>query len=151
MALYLIWFLIGVGFLLIELVMPGFIIIFFCLGAWVAAAVAFLTELTLQYQVGIFVVASLVSLFTLRKLCIRTFIGQSKDNLDEGMADARLGKTAEVTRDIGPHSPGEIKFSGSFWRAVADEDIASGAAVVIESVATEDGLTYKVKPVGGGA
>jgi len=38
----LIWFLIGIGFLIAELALPGFVLIFFCLGSWVAALAAVL-------------------------------------------------------------------------------------------------------------
>jgi membrane protein implicated in regulation of membrane protease activity len=43
--------------------------------------------------------------------------------------------------------PGEIKVMGSFWRAVAELEIEEGQSVLIESQESEDGLTFKVKPV----
>lgn len=147
MPAYLIWFLIGVAFLLAELALPGFIVIFFCIGSWVAALLSWLTDMAVQYQVLVFLVSSLLSLFTLRRLFLRTFGGQAKGDPDQEMRETRIGKTGEVTKAIGPHSPGEIKCLGSFWRAVADEDIGEGESVIILEVASEDGLTYKVQPV----
>jgi len=43
--------------------------------------------------------------------------------------------------------PGEIKAMGSFWRATANEEIEEGLSVLIEAKDSEDGLTFKVKPV----
>ena len=47
MSIYLIWFLIGVGFLAFELISPTFILFFFGVGAWItSAAIAILPDLT---------------------------------------------------------------------------------------------------------
>lgn len=43
--------------------------------------------------------------------------------------------------------PGEIKVMGSFWRAIAEEAIEEGQSVLVDSQESEDGLTFKVKPV----
>ena len=149
MADYLLWFLVGVGFLLAEMLLPGFIVIFFCLGSWVAALSCVFTS-NLSIQIGVFIVASLVTLFTLRRIFLRTFAGQTKGGVDEELASSKIGKTAEVTKAISPHKEGEIKCMGSFWRAVSDKEIGVGRAVTITSTATGDGMTFNVQPVGGG-
>lgn len=144
---FFIWFLIGVGFLIAELQMPGFILIFFTAGCWITAVATWLTDIPITWQIVLSIVSSLVLLMTLRKFGIKTFKGEKIASVDEAMADAKIGKTAVVTRTIAPHAPGEIKAMGSFWRAEADTEIAEGAAVVIEGRVSEDGLTYKVRPV----
>ncbi len=143
----LIWFLIGVGFLLAELMLPGLILIFFCFGSWIAALVLLLADVAVEAQTAIFLVTSLVMLFTLRKLFMRTFGGRLKEGADKELADRAMGRQALVTGAIGPAVPGEIKFRGSFWRAVADVDIPEGATVIIEGPASDDGLTFRVKPL----
>jgi len=51
-SLYLIWFLIGVGFLIGEMMVPGFILVFFAAGSWVVAiSVFFLENLALTTQI----------------------------------------------------------------------------------------------------
>ncbi len=146
---WLIWFLIGVGFLIAELAMPGLILIFFCFGGFAASILTAATDLGLEWQLTIFLASSLVFLFTLRKTFMRTFGGMSKDGADRELSDRAVGKTAEATKRIAPHAPGEIKFRGSFWRAVSDSEIEPGDPVIIAGTDPEDGLTYRVKPVGG--
>ncbi|GAB7079847.1 NfeD family protein [Megalodesulfovibrio paquesii] len=146
MSAWLVWFLVGVGFLILELILPGFIVIFFCMGAWVSMlAMLVAPELSTTLQVVIFVVASLTSLFSLRKWGMKTFHGRSEVN-EDARIDDKIGKSAVVTQAIAPHAPGEVKCLGSFWRAVADETIAVGTPVIIEAQASGDGLTFKVRP-----
>ena len=143
----LIWFLIGVGFIVAELTVPVFILIFFALGCWVVALATWLTDPPLSGQVLVFIVSSMILLFSLRKFCMKTFKGNTLDNLDDDYAEVKIGKTAVVTRAIQPNKPGEIKVMGSFWRAVADVEIDEGRSVRIESRESADGLTFKVKPI----
>lgn len=141
----LIWFLIGVGFLIAELSSPGFILIFFTGGCWITAIFTGLTDVALSVQIIIFIITSLFFIFTLRKYCLKTFKGNVRNNLDDDYTDAKIGKTAIVTKAISPDVPGEIQAMGSFWRAVADSDIDAGQSVRIESRAPGDGLTFTVK------
>ena len=95
----------------------------------------------------IFIISSLILLFTLRKYSLRIFRGKTRDNIDDQYADSKIGKTALVTKAVTPNLPGEIKIMGSFWRAIADVEIEEGKPVLIESRESEDGLTFRVKPV----
>lgn len=141
----LIWFIVGVVFIVIELLVPGLIFIFFAAGAWIAGLSVWMLDVGLTTQIVIFIIASLVLLFTLRKYSMETFKGNKKESMDDNYADSKIGKQAVVTKSISSTQAGEIKVQGSFWRAVADADISEGAAVVIESQESEDGLTFKVK------
>jgi inner membrane protein len=143
----LIWFLIGMAFLLAELALPGFILIFFTAGAWLAAIAVFLFDVDTTYQIIVFVVASLILLFTLRKYSLKTFKGTSRGEVDDVLKDTKIGQNATVTKAIAPNVPGEIKLMGSFWRAVADQEIAVDTPVVITAQASADGLTFEVKPL----
>ncbi len=141
----LIWFLVGVVFLFAELMIPGFILIFFTAGCWIAGISVWLLKIDLTTQVIVFTISSLVLLFTLRKYSLKTFKGTSLDNVDDTYTDSKIGKTAIVTKEITPGISGEVKVMGSFWRAVADTDIEIGQSVVIVNQESEDGLTFKVK------
>jgi membrane protein implicated in regulation of membrane protease activity len=143
----LIWFLVGVAFLIAELALPGFILIFFTAGCWIVAIIVWLFEIELTGQIVIFIVSSLILLFTLRKYSMKVFKGQTPDIIDDKYADPKIGKSAIVTKAIAPNLPGEIKVMGSYWRAVADIEIKEGSPVLIETQESEDGLTFKVKPV----
>ncbi len=143
----LIWFLVGVAFLITELLIPGFILIFFTAGCWITAMSAWLFDIELTNQIIIFIVSSLILLFTLRNYGLEIFKGKTRDMVDDRYADSKIGKTAVVTKKIEHNVAGEIKVMGSFWRAVADIEIEEGQSVVIESQETEDGLTFKVNPL----
>ena len=143
----LIWFFVGVAFLIAEMIMPAFILIFFTAGCWIAAIVVWLFDIELTNQILIFLVSSLILLFTLRKYSMKIFRGKTHDDIDDHYTDSKIGKTAIVTKKITPNMPGEIKVMGSFWRATANEEIEEGISVLIEKQETEDGLTFKVKPV----
>lgn len=71
-----IWFLIGLGLLLLELVLPGLVILFFGAGAWVAALSCALFNINLNWQIAIFLLASLLGLVLLRKYLKRKFFGR---------------------------------------------------------------------------
>ena len=143
----LIWFLLGVVFLIAELFLPGFILIFFTAGCWITGLTVWLTGIALSVQISIFVISSLVLLFVLRKYSIKIFKGSTREDLDDRYADSKIGKTAIVTKSIAPNMPGEVKVMGSFWRAVSDMNIEEGESVIIEKQESEDGLTLKVKPL----
>ncbi len=143
----LIWFLVGAAFLIAEMMMPAFILIFFAAGCWITALVVWLFDISLTTQLLIFLASSLILLFTLRKYSLKIFKGKTREEIDDHYADSKIGKTAIVTKKITPNVPGEIKVMGSFWRAIADEEIKEGTSVLIETKESEDGLTFKVKPV----
>jgi len=147
LSTHLIWFLVGVAFLIAEIIMPGFILIFFTAGCWISALVVWLFDIGLTNQILIFLVASLTLLFTLRKYSLKIFRGKTHDDIDDHYTDSKIGKTAIVTKKITPNMPGEIKAMGSFWRATANEEIEEGISVLIEKKESDDGLTFKVKPV----
>ncbi|MBW2318731.1 MAG: NfeD family protein, partial [Deltaproteobacteria bacterium] len=82
-----------------------------------------------------------------RKYSLKIFKGKTHGDIDDHYTDSKIGKTAIVTKKITPKVPGEIKAMGSFWRATANEEIEEGLSVLIEAKDSEDGLTFKVKPV----
>jgi len=141
----LIWFIAGAGLLIAELMIPGFILIFFTAGCWITALITWLMDVHLTTQIVIFIISSLVLLFSLRKFALNTFKGTTRDQTDDLYADSKIGKTAVVTKAIHPPIPGEIKVMGSFWMAIADKEIEEGTSVLIEDQTSEDGLTFKVR------
>lgn len=143
----LIWFFVGVAFLIAELLIPGFVLIFFTAGCWIVGLIVWQTDIALAMQILICTVSSLVLLFTLRTYSLKTFRGTTRDDIDDRYADSKIGKTAIVTKTITPSMPGEIKVMGSFWRAISDINIEEGQSVLVTSQESEDGLTFKVKPL----
>ena len=75
MSIYLIWFLIGTGFLIAEFVMPTFIMFFFALGAIVVSIVTACFELSINSQIMLFALSSIISLVLLRNYMKKIFKG----------------------------------------------------------------------------
>jgi len=139
----IIWFLIGLALLIMEFVLPGLIIAFFGVGAWIVALVCLITDIGINTQLIIFIVASVLSLLFLRKWLKGIFIGHSvsKQDLKEDLEEF-IGQKAVVKEKITPKAGGKVEFHGTNWLAEADEEIA--VETVVEIVGKEN-ITLKVK------
>ena len=141
----IIWFLLGLILALLEFVVPGVILIFFGVGAWIVAASTYL-ELTgsFESQVLLFSITSIALLIFLRKWIKGKFYGHVSDvqdlthNLNEF-----TGKSVVVIKDVIPGKPGgKVEFKGAEWSAVSDEHIENGEWAIITEV---NGITLKIK------
>lgn len=148
----LIWFLIGLALMLLEFILPGFIIFFFGVGAWIVALVCLFTDISINVQLVLFLVASVLLLASLRKWMRGVFVGYRKYGRpsDDDLSEF-AGKRAVVTRTIDPVMGGKVELHGTSWNAEADGDepLEEGTAVEITG---KQGLTLKVTkyPAKGG-
>ena len=141
----LVWFLFGLTMFLLEFALPGLIIFFFGVGAWVVAGLCFFLPLSTTWQLSIFLVTSVVCLLVLRKVLKRVFFGRIVDDPSGSeYADENIGKEAVVETRIAPHAPGKIELNGTLWKAVSDHTIEANATVMITA---KDNLTVTVKPL----
>jgi membrane protein implicated in regulation of membrane protease activity len=136
-----IWFLVGLGLLLLELALPGFVIIFFGAGAWVTALVCAFTDLSLNWQIFIFLLASLLGLVLLRRYLRRRFFGRT-DKETEDQLEEFIGKKALVVEDF-KNNLGKVEFKGTRWSARCEAPLKKGDWVIIQS---KESLTLSVKP-----
>jgi membrane protein implicated in regulation of membrane protease activity len=143
-ALY--WLIIGVMLFFLELALPGFILFFFAVGALVTAMVAWLTPISIAWQLGLFIVASLGTLLALRDIIQRNLFATASAEQEEDKDEilAVPGDKCVVSMTIPPPAEGRIKYSGTFWRATADELIEEGEIV---SVVRQDGIVIHVEKV----
>lgn len=126
----LFWFILGLVFLILELVLPGFVIIFFGIGAWLTSLVCLIFNPGLDLQIIIFSITSILSLLLLRKMLAKKFFnegGKSPDTLE----DEFIGMEALALEDITSGSKGKVEFKGTSWKALATNDVRSGQAVEI--------------------
>jgi membrane protein implicated in regulation of membrane protease activity len=139
----LIWFLVGLLLLLLEFAMPGLIVFFFGVGACIVAIVCLVTQISLNTQLIIFIVSSILSLLLLRRWLKGVFLGHttSKQNLQENLEDF-VGQRAVVKQKIVPKVGGKVEFHGTNWEARADQEIPEGT--VVEIIGKEN-ITLKVK------
>ncbi len=141
----LIWFIIGFIMLILEFANPGFITFFFGIGAWVVAVLCLFAGISLNVQLTIFIVSSLLLLVSLRKWVRTTFIGYvtSKQKSDK-IPEEFLGQKAVVTQQITPDRKGRIEFHGSNWDAESDETIPENTPVEIIG---KESIILKVKSI----
>lgn len=124
------WFLIGLVFFLCELIIPGFFIFFFGLGAWITALVCLIGEPGINVQIIIFAVTSVLSLIGLRKIIQKKFF-YSKNKESEDVEDEFTGKEALATSDFGGEKNGKVEFKGTTWKAESKSEIREGQRVMI--------------------
>lgn len=140
----IIWLTLGIIMLVFETFMPGFVILFFGLGALVVSLVcALYNNVSLNMQLLIFIVSSIALLGLLRKTCKNVFTGlfASKNKMPENI-NSNIGEKALVIEKIIPARNGKIEFHGTTWDAIADETILENTVVTIVK---QDNLTFKVK------
>ncbi|MEN8226507.1 MAG: NfeD family protein [Bacteroidota bacterium] len=136
-----IWFLIGLGLLLLELLLPGLVILFFGTGAWVTALVCAITDVNLNWQILIFLVASLLGLILLRKYLKRRFFSRTDKEIQDQLEEF-IGRKARAVEEF-KNGAGKVEFKGTRWSARSSEPVSKGDWVTIQS---KESLTLNVKP-----
>ena len=126
----LLWFGSGVVLLLLEFANPGVVLIFFALGAWLVALLCMTVEISLNLQLGVFVVSSAVLLLVFRNR-IKGRIDRPAPAAGTGVSDEFVGRRGLVTREIRAGRAGRVDCRGTTWKAEADERIPEGASVEI--------------------
>jgi len=138
----IIWFIIGLVLLLLELVMPGFVIFFFGIGAWVTALLCLFTEPNINIQVIVFAVSSVLTLLLFRRMIKNKFL-YNKDDKSEAVEDEFTGKEAIAVDDFGPGKTGKVEFKGTSWNAESGSDVKAGQRVTIIE---KKSIKLKVEP-----
>ena len=124
-----VWFGIGLVFLLLEFVLPGFILFFFGIGAWIVAILTLFIDVSLNVQLLVFLGSSLVTVLLFRNWVKNKFdINQrSPQHLEEEY----VGKFAMAETAIKPGHNGKVEFKGASWDASSDDYIEAGEQVLI--------------------
>ena len=135
-----IWFLIGLGLLLLELILPGLVILFFGAGAWVTALTCAIFKPNLNVQILIFLVASLAGLILLRRYLKNRFFSRKNVEIEDQLEEF-IGHTANAVKDF-KDGAGKVEFKGTHWKAVSDDPVSENQMVIIEK---KDSLTLFVK------
>jgi len=144
---WLVWFLVGIAVMLAELAVPGFVIIFFGVGCWGAAIVAGFAPHAYSWQVAVFLIVSVASLITLRKVAMRVFVGRSEGPGDEDLGNVPVGARITLDRDLEPGRVGRVRFRGAMWDAVSEDRIPAGSEAEITGVDPANRSCLKLKGV----
>jgi inner membrane protein len=126
----LFWFILGLGFFLMELIIPGFFIFFFGLGAWITALVCLLAEPSINLQIVIFAITSVLSLIWLRRIIQKKFFYNKSAKFDD-VEDEFTGREAIAVSEFGGMKTGKVEFKGTTWKAESTSEITNGQRVVI--------------------
>lgn len=136
----LIWFLLGFILIISEFALPGVLVVFFGVGAWVVAFTTWLKITpTLTSQNSVFLLSSLLFLFLLRKRMQKIFVGQSTNGEIE---DEYTGKEILALTHITDAS-GKVEIKGTEWNARSLSPIEAHTLVIVER---REGLTLHVRP-----
>jgi membrane protein implicated in regulation of membrane protease activity len=140
------WFIIAMILMLLELAVPGVLLVFFGVGALVTSLLSWLGVLqNTTAELLVFLFVSVVSLLLLRNKMQKTFRGKTKQVKDpDADLEEFIGKTARVVEAINPSDlRGKVEFRGANWEAQAEVPIEPGIAVEIIS---RKNLMLIVKP-----
>ena len=122
------WFLAGFILFLLEFVIPGLILFFFAIGAWIVAILSLFFDFSINTQLVIFLSSSLLTIVIFRKW-LKKIIWVRKHSSE--IEDEFLGKTGRAETFIGPGKNGKVDFKGTSWDARSDDIINEGESVTI--------------------
>ncbi len=117
----------AVVFLIIEQFMPTLVFLSFAVAAFVAGLYAQFYPDQHYWQIGLFVIVTVVVLPLSRKFAKKI----TKPQPRESNVDAMVGKLALVTQTIEPDHPGKVRFEGEIWQAMATEHIDEKSKVEV--------------------
>jgi inner membrane protein len=127
-----IWFLVGFILIVMEFGIPGLITLFFGIGAWIVALLTLFIDISIDIQLFIFIIISVLSLVFLRKHFKKLYIGKmDKSQFGPDELDEFIGHKAEVIKEISPNITGKIEFHGTLWNAESKEKLVKGEIVKI--------------------
>jgi len=144
---WLVWFLAGIAVMLAELAVPAFVIIFFGLGCWGAAAMAVFAPDAYSAHVIVFLIVSVASLMTLRKVAMRVFVGRSEGTATEDLGNVPVGARITLDQDLEAGRIGRVRFRGTMWDAVSEDRIPAGSDAEITGVDEANRSCLKIKGV----
>ena len=149
MSIYLVWFLIGVSFIIAEFLMPTFIMFFFAIGAILVSVVTAFTDITINSQIILFAIFSVSSLLLLRSYVKNIFKGlqfSGEDKYSDNSKDS-ADSVAIVSKSINENGFGEIKYKGTFFKAQANAYIQKDKMVKVISKGDDQGSFFIVEEI----
>ena len=139
--LWWMWAVLGLIFLIGEMLTPGGIfIIFFAAGALVLCLLELVgLHMTLWLQILVFGILSVGSLLLFRKPILRRVEKGGPDH----EVDSAVGQEVEARSDIAVGASGTVEFRGTPWKAInkGNEPIGNGDVCLVQKV---DGLKLEV-------
>ncbi len=132
MEIWHIWAIVAILFVIGEIFTSGFAFICFAVGC-VGGAIAAAASATLEWQLGIFAIATFLAFLAVRPLLKKL---SAKDEIATN-ADALIGRIAKVTECIEVNGKGRVAVDGDLWQAVSNEPTDIEKGELVEIVARE--------------
>ncbi|HEX8708536.1 MAG TPA: NfeD family protein [Pyrinomonadaceae bacterium] len=149
--LWIIWAILGVVLIVAEVFTPGFVLLWFGVGALAAALAALVGISSLPLQFLIFAIVSIALTAASRTIFVNYF---SRENSGESLksgVDALPGKVGTVVSSSrGALHEGAVKVFGSTWTAYpaeGEEPLEAGERVAVERV---QGASIYVRRIAAG-
>lgn len=134
---WILWLLLGVALIVAEVFTLGFVLLWFGVGA-IVAALAALAGFGYPLQFLLFFIVSMALTAASRTIFTKYLTRQSVDGAYKSGADSLPGQVGTVVvSSQGALSEGAVKVYGSTWTAYpadGEEPLEAGARVVVESV-----------------
>jgi len=138
--LYWHWIVLGFLLLVVEMLAPGAIIMWFGVGALIVGGILYLIpDLPWEWQIFIFAILSLASLFLWKKLRNDNKEDDTESGTLNQRGEALVGRKVPLKEAI-VNGIGRVQIDDTYWR-VEGGDLNEGELV---TVASSDGATLKV-------
>lgn len=137
----IVWFILMIGFLLVEACTVSLVSLWFVIGALAALLVSLLTA-PIWLQITVFILVSAILLLLLRPIATKYLIPK----ISHTNADSVIGTTGYVTAAIdNVEAVGQVKLGGKFWsaRSSSGELIAERTLVRVDRI---EGVKVFVSP-----
>ena len=139
------WIVAGIALILLELVVPGMVLVFLGAGAVLIALLIWLGVIdTWVAAITTWFISSLVLLVGLRSFFVRLMPGDSEEGASADEDVDAFGEIVEVVETIAPDAAGRISYRGTTWQATSSGEtlgVGSKARIVYR-----DNLIWIVEP-----
>ena len=130
----LIWCIIGIVFVILEIISVIFFPIFFALGAFITAIFSCFST-NWSHQVLVFAIASTIITLIGKPVLQKYF--KVNSTTKASTVNALIGKAGIVTLPIKEEDFGQVKVDGAIWSALSEDSIAIDKGVKITVVRVE--------------
>lgn len=142
-SLEVLWFLLGAVFFLLELLIPGVVFVFFGIAAWLTGGMTYLFGVSLEVQLLVFLLSSVLGILTLRRLFKERFMSEASPT-DEDLVKEFEGEIVIAETDFDSSGSGKVAFRGSTWKASSFKQVQKGDRL---RVLAKENIRLSVEPI----
>ena len=132
--LWTIWLAVAIIFLIIEMLGPNLVSIWFSIAAFIMAPLSLL-KINIPIQIAIFLVLSMSLMIPLRKIYEKKI--KPKNILKDNLGDKTISETGIVTKEINnSKNEGQIIIGDVYWNAISTNEsiIKNDSKVIVDKI-----------------